>query len=118
MKPEDLLPVTEVVYAYEIPKSMEKSPHWRGSHADRKYTIRIPTPVEIQKAVTIEASFHDVAKTCVKSIGGHAVDQAEVDLWWGRLSTKARAIVVAMFVNELVPNADDQDRMSSTRRRV
>lgn len=130
---------------YELPESVTMSMYWKGPDADRFFGMWEPTAGEVRKLAKADADFSETAPNFIAALGvptptlkglvhrgspteaepeGPPVladvsdNTAQVMPWWERLPSKAQALVTSMFVELIMPTADEGKSLRDSRKWV
>lgn len=125
-------------HRFELPESVIHSMHWKGCDADRFFGMWEPTAGEIRKLVKSNADFSDGAQNFIAAIGipvhGTGVilrgdgnvpmladvsdNTSQVLPWWERLTPKAQTMITSMFVEFIMPTAEEGESLRASRQWV
>lgn len=123
-------------YRYELPVAVMDSAHWRGTDADRFFSLEEPTFEQLQGvlATTDASQLGTKVPDFVRSIGKLGTDKVErlpdgspvmqpieyvaATAWLARLGTKGKMMVVAMWTESFAPSNAEGEALRGSKVRL
>lgn len=118
-----------------LPESVTEAMSWGGNDADRVFGIWEPTAGEIRKLTKAGADYSDAASNFVCALGvmdpatnAYAIGEdglpvlrpvdntRDVAPWWARLTPKAQAMIIGIFMGMTMPTEDEGKSLRASKK--